>query len=534
MAQLTKNIRLIVLLVILLASLYFLVNPLVFRASGVIVTAVSEEAKCGQIKEDDVITQLKSIFTKDVVEFRRAVSSIKEKEHVSMIINNGPGWCEGVKDGDIGIDVVDIPSDQLKFGIDIQGGTITSYRLTSKTGKMEEVSETIEKRIVLIGLPEAKVEVSDSEIKIFSLTTEKLNFITAPGEVETKMFQEINLENKSGNIVVGNNTYTVDATVTSLTVNGTSYTVNERFTLDGIDFDVMNIKNDSFSVEASIFTNKDVLTVLGEPFSSVGYNPVGRRYEYRVQLELSPEALNRANKIVDGINPTFEGRLVQLVYYLDGKLVSSIPVQIPREEIINLPVLGFGNTLADVSNQKLKIQTILNSNTLPDLEVVGIEYYEPSLNMTVIGIISLGAIVAGLSILNVTHFRYKKIKFGGYSLLLIGAEIFCVVGIASLTQSYYSPGWILDFPSMLGLFTFLSISSTQKILSAEQQLKNNEIPLRYKYKKIMNLSTFLNVLFFVVSFSLLFTGWKGYGLSVFIGMVISMLITTPMCQNALK
>jgi len=515
-------------------------SPFVFKTSGVIIASISDDRECSEVREGGIITQVGGSVIGNVRDYSGAVAAIKKGEHVSMIINNGPGWCIGVEDGDIGIAVINIPSNQVNFGIDIQGGTTTLLRPKEATAELEDVVKTIEKRIGVLGLPETKVELSDNTIKITSLTEEKVSVLTVIGEFGGKIVQEIKLENKSGAVKIGATSYEAKVTDTELSINGSSYREKQRFVLEGIELDVLNITNTSFTIEANVLSNEDVLNVL-DAFSYARYNPNFRNYEFNVPLEISSDAIDRFTKVVRGLKTSFAGAQIMLdgrvVYYIDGTQISSlnIPFEMSTQEITNLAVMGFVNSLTEAANQKLKVQAILASDKLPvELEVVGTEDFEPSLRMVTISMFLCAVLFAIVVVFASSFLWYKKVVLLPYYLMLLGMELACVIGIAALSQAFHSPGWILDFPSMIGITVLIVVSSIQMLLLMEKAFRKKELTLKYKYKKILSVKTFLDVLFLIVSFSILFTPWKGFGFSMVTGLVMNILLIVPIHKNVLK
>lgn len=113
------------------------------------------------------------------------------------------------------------------------------------------------------------------------------------------------------------------------------------------------------------------------------------------------------------------------------------------------------------------------------------------------------------------------------------AEVFCVLGIAAAIQAFYGYGWILDLASIGGLIALITFTGAQMILLSERVIKKKDFGLHLKYKKIFNLATFLNIVIFLLAFSMLFF-WKGFGMFLMIGFIIGLLLTKPIYEEILK
>jgi len=537
--QLIKNVRFIVLILLLLLSVYFLFSPLIFKKSGVVVTFASKDNKCGQIKEGDVITQAGGFLIGNSEDFENALQGVKSGEYLTMVINNGPGGCTAIDDGDVGISVANIPSNQLKFGIDIQGGTTTLLKPGSLSlADTERIEEIIDKRIVVFGLPETRVSSSNNFVKVTSLTTEKIGSLIMPGKFEAKIEEERILENNVSTIMLTEE-YTIKVVDEKLYVNDSYYQINQSFVLEDVKFDLMDITNTSVIIEANVFDNEDMRDVLGA-FGYVTYNSDFKNYQFNIQVGISDKVSNRFMKITKGLKTSFSGTQAilegSLVYYLDGNLINelNIPFEMVGQKIENIVVIGSGMSRSDVDNQRLRIIAALKSGVLSNIEIVGTEKFEPKLKYTITELPIIIMMGLTIFIISLTYLRYKKIKFGLYALLLMGAEVFCVLGAAALTQSVSPSGWIIDVPSIVGLIVLAVMSFVQMFLMIEQKIKGRDISIYFKYKKFLSSSSLLRILVFIISFLILFSVWRGFGFSIIVGLIIGMFITKPIYNSFLE
>jgi len=526
-----KNIRVTIVAILLILFTYFLISPFISRKPGVVVTFVDEDNKCGQIRERDIVTQVGGVVTSNSEDFEKAVQTIKTGEHVRMVVNNGPGGCEALRDGYIGIDVADIPSKHLKFGLDIQGGevTILKPRETLSLAELEEEKEIIGERIKGLGLSETRVYTSDSTIRIVSLT-EMISTLIKTGNFEAKIGQDIEVENGTGEIRLGDRFYDIETVDEKLKINDSYYQTEQTFLLEDIEFKILNITNSSLGVEAKFLDNDDVARVLSS-LSFVRFNADFRVYEFNIPLEISDEASDRFMRITKGLRVTVVGGQSlegNLIYYLDGGKVSELNrpfgMEMAGMEINSINVIGFGSE-NEVINKKLEIQAILKSGTLVEMEIIGKEKFEPTLRNTVLELSLLTALVITASTTILIHRRYKNKKVF-FIPLLIGIEVFCVVGIAALTQSVSGVGWVLNFLSIIGLVIFSFVSLSLLIIKTEEKIKQKQLFLWYKHRRIAGLSTFFYFSVFLTAFVLLFTPIKEIGFSIITGLFIGF-ITKP-------
>jgi hypothetical protein len=530
--RLINNIRLIVLLVLLLLSAYLFFSPFIFKRTGVTVAFIEENSKCGEIKEEDIITQIGGHSIKNKEDFEDALQEIKEDEHVTMVVNGGPGGCTALADKDLGLKIGEIPSDRLRLGLDLQGGKIFLFESENST----EISQTIKKRIEVLNLPETGVSTSNNIVKVTSLISEKIGLLTIPGEFETLILQEIETENDKGKIILGNNSYSIELVDEKVKVNDSIYEINQSFLLEDVELEVINVTNDSIVVYTKIFTNEDVLDVLTQLSSMTDLEQV---YQFSLPVEISEQGSKNFEKVLEGLEITIvRGQQVlegSLVSRLDGKIIGqlNIPPEM-RGEIKTLAIVGYGEDKEEALDQKLRVQMVLESNKISGLELVGKETYEPKLRENALSVVLIGMIGIMVIGVSLTYIRYKKMKMGFYLILLVLSEMFCIVGAAALTQRVFEYGWIFDFESVLGLIVFGFISIVQMFLISEYRIKNKELNLWFGYRKILSLKNFFVIIVFALSFFLLFTVWKGFGLSVIGGLILGILISKPIYDQIIK
>lgn len=499
-------------------------------------TFVDRDSMCGDLREGDVITHASGFSIGNSEDFTNALSSVKKDDYVTMVINDGPGGCTAIEDGNLGINVADIPSDELKFSLDIQGGTVFLFK--PSTNNLERINQIINKRIKIFNVPETKAYVSNDTIKIVSLAKEKISSLTIPGEFEAKILEAVKIENGTGEIKIENNVYPVKLIDNKIEINNSSQDINQTFSLEQIDFKLLNITNDSVVVEATIFTNEDVLKVLTRYSYTKELAP--QTYEFNIPLEISDQASNKFTRIAKGLEITFSrGEQILegfLVYYLDGKMIGelNIPVEIAEKEIKTIAVIGFGENHAEISEEKLKVQAVLESGKLPDLELIGTESYEPYLRENVIRLVLISTVLIIISVIVLAYIRYKHIALGFYMISVVASEVVCIFGFVALTQKVLAYGWIFGFPSIVGLIVFIIISTVWMFLVTEYKTREKELSLWYKHRKILSLKKFLIMTASITSFILLFTVWKGFGLSIISGLILGLLVTKSLYEQIIS
>jgi hypothetical protein len=539
--NLLKNFRITFLILLLIIFTYFLISPYILKKSGVVVTAVDKSSKCGNIREGDVITAVLASSIRNSEDFKAVEKAIKANEYATMVVNNGPGGCAAVRDGYSGLSIADMPSNELKFGIDIQGGVTTVLKPEKELNKteIENIARILNKRIGVYGLPETTAGASNSLVKINSLSSEKINWLIAAGEFEAKILEDVKLQNDIGKIPVGDNSYSVELANDSLKINNSAYRINDEFELEDIKFKVRNVTNASAVVEATFFENKDIVKVLSG--SSVKYNADTQAYEFTIPVEISAEASNRFTKIVKRIQTTIAGKNIILngflVYYLDGNHISqlSIPIEFARQTVKQLSLIGFSTNMADASNTRLKILSAIESGVLStNLEIVKTEKYEPKLRDFSIEIFGYALGLAVISVLSIFYWRYKNLSLSFLAIVLVLLGLALVLGAIATAQQLTGISWIVNLRTIAGFIAVLIISSVQIMISSERILKKKELSVSYKQRKLIKASAAFNWSVLIIGFLFLFTAWRFLGLTLLTGFVFNVLFTIPIYSNFIK
>jgi hypothetical protein len=525
------DLRTILLLLLVLVSTYLILSPYVLKRQGVLVSYV-ENSDC-TLKPGDVINSIRGQQINSLEDFNKVIKNIKKGEHVTMVVNNGPGSCTAIEDGYLGINVTKLPSDELRFGIDLQGGVIT---ILKPEKNVNNVAEILKKRAVAYMMPDVQVLVNGSTIKLVSLSPDVVPVLLEKGVFEATILENVEITNNTGDIPVGDNVYTVELVDKDVKVNGVTYSINSTFQLDNITFKVKNVTNVSVVVEASVFGNADVLRTLGS--GTLSYNSNTKMYEFSIPIEISEEASKRFNKILKNAPTYFNGRqtLVEgfLVYYIDGKPISSllIPAEFARQEVRQLSVIGFSPNINDASLTRQKVFASLESGELvTDVKVIGFDSYKPSLqnvSLLLTGI-SFGSFLAILS--TVFYFRYKKLKVGFVAIALTLTCVFVTLGFLALVQKIL-PMWVINFQTLLGLIVLMFVCMYYSFISAEVQLKKSAHIITI-FRKNISLKTVSDFLIIVVAFALLFTSFKFFATTLLAGFIIYRILVSPLYEKRL-
>lgn len=534
-----KNVKLIVLGLLLLASVFLLVYSLAQKAQGAIITEIDPNSTCVNVKVGSKITQLSGMLIKSENDFNRSVANAKKGDYINMVVDGEPANCIALSDGDLGVQVRSIRSEPLRFGTDIAGGSIFAFKPSNGISEnMTGIVKIIEKRIKFFGLPQTKVYEDGNLIKIESFKDVDLNRLTMVGRIDAKIIEEIKLENETGKIKIGSDSFTIKIG-DKITVNGVNYSLGEKFEINNVSFKLVNSTKDYAIISADIYSNKDINGSQAQ-FGTV--KKIDKNaFQFTIPVTLSKDASSRFSQITKGMGISQQiGRGA----YLNGKIifyVDDYPITVPLDIPIEFAgkdigvIVGFGKTEAEANNEMKNVQAILSFGQLPgNLTLASEEVMKP-----MIGILDFGIVLAVLSILFIAciaigQARYKKAKLGVYVVLLSAAEIVCLIGIVALLQRFSSYGIVIDFPVLIGLVVSASFTMTKMLISTEEDFKKMRLDVRYKYKKIIGLKNLLNVCLILVSLVSFSFGYSGFGYVLLINLFINFALTNLIYKDLLK
>lgn len=518
-----KNIRFIFLVLFLLISVYFILSPMVFKKSGIFVSSVDKNNNCTDIKESDVITQVRTFGVKNSEEFAAGVKGVKSGEYVVMVVNGVPAGCTALEDGYLGIDIKDIPSEMLRFGMDIQGGTITSLR-PEETENITHIAEIVEKRVKFLKFSQTTVQPSDNLIKVTGLK-EDLRSLTKKCEFKTKILQNLNIEDTGATIKIGGRIYPVEILESGIKINNMTHMNGENFSIEGFEFELLNVTNASASISTTVFTNDDISRVLPQ-LGQMAYKESLQSYQLSLPVELSEGASEKFTKVTEGIEIIHTGQEyildASLVFELDGKIMSklNIPKIFVTQPIRSISIIGFGDR-SDVESMKMDAEMCLESGMLPvGLKKVGTERLEPKYGKILQPLTALFAFIILASVFGFDYWRYKNWKLGFYGLAFLCSEIVIIFGAVSVTN------WIVDLQTIAGIFTFSIISILQGALLTEYEI--------WKKMGFSILVKNINLVILISSFIVIFTPWRFFGLVVIIGVLVKLMVTNSIFMTALK
>ncbi len=538
-----RDFRFMVLMLLLLISAFYLVTPYVFAKSGVVVSFVDADNKCKNIIEGDSINQVGGSIIRTSEDFDKAMENIKANDFVSMVVNGKPSNCVAIKENYIGIIVKDVEVGNLKFGIDIEGGTRVLLKPKGNVTKtiIEETISTLNARINLFGLKDVRVTPLGEnliQIEMSGASGEDIrDFLAKQGKFEGKILESINLQNNTGRIILGDNTYTLQLQGNKILVNNSLYSINQSFYLENIKFDIFNTTNSSAFLLANTFTGTDIVNVFTDPEHSA-INPVSGGYQFTFTIGINIESAQRFAKITKNQPIRFVGSEQYidpvLVLFLDQNPVSELNIvaSLAGQEITQPSIQGFRETRDGAITERARLQAILKSGSLPtELEIAKIDTITETAGKELINSTLLLALGAALAVSVIIFIRYRDLKIAIPMILISFSEIALILGFAAMTQVLTGGGgWVLDIPAIAGLIAVIGTGVNQLIIITDQMLLEQDMTVKFRHKTAMNIIFTSAYIVIAAMIPLILIGigtLKGFAITTIIGVLIGIIITRP-------
>ncbi len=227
--------------------------------------------------------------------------------------------------------------------------------------------------------------------------------------------------------------------------------------------------------------------------------------------------------------------------YLDDNLVDSLMIASDLKgqalQEISISGSGSGNTKQEAytsaQESMKKLQTILLTGSLPfKLEVVKLDTISPSLGKEFTKQILIAGLVIFLGVCLVIYLRYKKLKLFIPITITIISELILTLAIAVIIN------WNLDMASIAGILAAIGTGVDDQIVMIDETVKGKkEDSIKEKLK---NAFTIILGAYATVVASLLPLWWAGAGLlrgfavTTLIGITMGVLITRPAFGDILK
>lgn len=488
----------------------------------------------------------------------------------------------------LGINAVAIERTNLELGLDLQGGTRIILQPEGNTSKdiIDQTIEILETRANLFGLQEVKFSpVQDLEggqliqVEAAGVGSDVVDeLLSRQGKFVAKVVKPVDLVNGSGTLIIGSDEFPVTVSGnTSIVVDGGEIETGESFEMNNIPFEYINRSGNRVLLHATVFDGEDIELVYTDPQRS-GVLPQGDAYQFFFQVLLSVDGAGTFADVTTGIPTFFDVNTGQqylessLLLFIDDRLVSSLNIagSLGGQIIQSPQITGSEITLEAANQEKLRLQTILQSGALPvALTTVSIGVVSPTLGAGFFEAAAMAGLIGVTMVFVILFARYRRIRIT-VPLILIGlSEAIIILGIAATNDyavwsvvlvanlavvifawlkkqeidlyAWFGAllipiigmlSWTIDLPAIAGLLAVIGTGVDHQIIIADEALK--------KKRKIYGVSEHLRRAFFIIvgaagttifaMLPLLFVGVgliRGFAITTIAGVLVGILVTRP-------
>lgn len=267
---------------------------------------------------------------------------------------------------------------------------------------------------------------------------------------------------------------------------------------------------------------------------------------FMFSITLSPEAAQRqaeATKNLDVITKGGERYLAEpIVLYLDDQEVDKLNIadELKGNKVTEISIsgTGFGATeqaaLNDAIANMKRLQTVLITGSLPvKLDIVKSDTITPVLGTQFVKNVWLIGIIAFLAVTAIITIRYRKLIIALPIVLACASEVIMILGFAAFV------GWNLDLAAIAGIIIAVGTGVDHLIIITDESLKKTTAYLnwkeRFKRAFFIIFSAFFTLV--VAMLPLLFAGaglLKGFALTTIFGLLLGVMIARPAFGTAIR
>lgn len=483
------------------------INPSGYFTEGVQIKdiAVNSSSDIAGITRGEIIKSIDGQEIKEIVDFSSIVyelEELKENETKKITVLTDKNEYIFLTTKELGITVSEVPSTNLKAGLDLQGGARALVKPEKKlsTQEMQDLLETIRYRLNVYGITDVTIrEVSDLSGNNYVLvemagatTTELRDLLGEQGKFEAKIGDDT--------VFVGG-----EKDITFVCRNDASCAAIRQCE----------------PVEKGYYCKFDFTIHLSEAAALRFANTTSLLEENLTEMDGQ-----YLSKTID--------------FYLDDNFVDSLLISsdLKGKETTKVSISGpgygtnQGEAYQDAEINMKKLQTVLITGSLPfKLEIVKLDSISPLLGKEFTRNIFIAAIAAAIAVSLVILLRYRKPVITVPVMITVFSEILLVLGIAALIK------WNLDLASIAGIIAAIGTGVDDQILMVDETRGSKEYNIKERIKRAFRIILGAYVTSAVALLPLWWAGaglLRGFAFTTLIGITIGVLITRPAFGDMIK
>ena len=537
--NLLKNWRILLMVIVTVLSI-LIIFPI--PRSGVQVTSVSSDSPFyGVLKAGEFITWANEVTINtpdDFYKFDLFTGNFR-------FIHNGKLDIVDIQSPGLGVVVEKQPSTNLNFGLDLVGGTRVLLKPEGNVSDatLQQIIGTLETRINVFGLREAINDVTGEkyvQIEMAGGSKEEVeNLLAKQGKFEGKIPRVIDFTNNSGELTL-NESHAIKLINDEITVDGETLKINDTSQMEGVDYQVTNITNNSATLLFTVFTGTDIQSVCLQDQQGVCVSRVIQQsggWEFNFQVFITQAGAEKFAKVTKTMkvitDPTSSSSYLEnrIYLYLDNNLITDLSISgdLKGVALTSPAINGFKATREEAFEEQLTLKSILQSGALPvSLETIKIDEISPTLGSEFFGEAFIAALIAGTAVMIVIFIRYRKFKILGQMMIWSVAELIITLGAAAMLK------WTIDLASIAGLIAAIGTGTNDQIVMIDEILLGGESTETYTISQRVKRSFFIIFsaagTIIAAMIPLMFIGigaMKGFAIITTIGVLIGVFITRP-------
>lgn len=513
-------------------------------ASGVYIKYIEDDSPFfNEITPGETISSIneKAINTEsDFAQFENYTGMIR-------IFHDGQLTLKEV-DGYLGMEVEMVGTSNINMGMDLVGGTrvllkpvFNEVNESDRESLAEQVISTLQTRMNVYGLREINYQVvSDIEgnkyvqIEMAGASKKEIDdLLQRQGRFDGYITRVV-MWNETGLMEIGDENYTIERLDGNISINGKELGINDTEELNGVEFKVWNVTNESAVLAGKVFTGDDIKYVYFDPEHSF-VRRYGEGWEFSFQILVSDEGAQRFAKITEDvpvvIDPkTGESYLSESIYlFLDDNIMDSLRISsgLAGQAYSTPQITGGGATQEDAEMGQRRLQSILSSGALPvELETVRVDVISPTLGSQFLRSVVVAALCALAAVGTVISIRYKNWKIVLPITLTSVSEIVIILGVASLIN------WTIDLAAIAGIIAAVGtgvdhqIIITDEMSLGEQKVYSSKEKIKRAFFIIFGTAS--TTVAAMLPLGIIGIGvMRGFAITTIIGVMVGIFITRP-------
>jgi preprotein translocase subunit SecD len=538
--KLLKDWRVVLFIVLLVASIIAIAPST--EKSVIVKSVASNSPLYGKISPGDKLEWINEhtiITPSDVAPFENFTGSLR-------FTHNGKLDIVDITTPGLGLTLEERSFSKLNFGLDIVGGTrvLLEPKGNVTSDIIQQTIATLQTRINIYGLREANFQAVNDivtgkkyvQIEMTGGSQQEIDSLLArQGKFEAKIPRIVTITNGKGDLL----NRTVVVTNGSVTVDGKPYGINDTFELDGIPFQFINTSSNTAVFMATVLTGSDVKSVCITEQAGIcasRIQKVQNGYQFMFQITVSDEGARKFAAVTRGmhqiVNPTSGESYLEskIIFYIDEKSITELSIgsDLAGQALTNPSIDGFRSTRDDAVQEKLSLQSILQSGSLPvSLTATRIDQISPTLGAGFLKSAGIAGALAAAGVAIVLFVRYRRIKIALPVVLTSVSEVIMILGVAAVIN------WTIDLASLAAIIATVGTGVDAQIMIIDEMLMGAHHKI-YTTKERIKRAFFIifgsasTVIAAMVPMAVIGIGaMRGFAIVTMIGVLIGIFVTRP-------